>query len=295
MDSQNDSEGSSDAVRNEEWLAEQLAEASVLADHGRWHEALDLLLEAEAQHPDDTTLICMLGVAAAESGASGLAHDFFRRCIDLGPQDPLILTTAGQGLAVRDDPEAERVLRLAAVTSPHLAIARQNYGRYLAREGMFDLAIAELEAAQNLAHDDTTIPLELAIAHLLAGRPASALPLLADSVAADSEDSWVQALYGLALADAGHIDEAAAELRIASLERPEDWEVHLAAALAAAAELWEDEAWAALSRAELTDDVDSHLVREVEECLEAGGDASLLFLREEVAGPLLRVRLASRN
>jgi tetratricopeptide (TPR) repeat protein len=275
--------------------AEALAEASALAEQGDWPGALDLLLRQERDHPKDPTLLCMLGVAARECGSGEMAYEFFRRCLAQQPEDPALLTTAGAGIAEWDDADAERVLRLAAITAPHVVSARLNYGSYLAREGLFDAAAVELEAARDLDPDSAEVRYELAVAHLLAGRREAGVDHLADALARSEDDDWILSIYGLALAEAGRVDEAAEQLYAASLARSDDWELQIAAALAAAAEEWADHAWDALARAELGEAADPMLIREVEERIELGADAARVFLQEEVASPLLRSRILSRD
>jgi predicted Zn-dependent protease len=280
---------------DDERLAARLAEASSLAEDGRWGEAFDLLREEEADHPDDATLLCMLGVTARESGVRTIAYDYFRRCLAQDPVDPVVLTTAGQAIAEWDDADAERVLRLAAMTAPGLASARLNYGAYLTREGLFDAALPELEAARDLEPDDVAIRWELGVAFFLSGRAAAGLDELEVAVQGSPDDSWMQAVYGLALVVAGRFEEAAEQLHAASTARAEDWEIHVAAALAAAGEEWEDEAWAAISRADLAPGADDAVIREAEELVEEGAEAAREFLRDELAAPVLRERLLSRG
>jgi len=276
-------------------LAERLAEASALAEQELWQDAFETLIGEELSHPDDPTLLCMLGVAATEVGAGGMAYDFFRRCVSQDPEDPVLLTTAGAALARLDDPDAERVLRLAALTAPHLPAARLNYGAYLAREGLFDAAAAELEAARDLDTEDTSIRYELATTYLLSGRGDDGLLEFAEALARTPDDTWIQALYGLALFEAGRTEESAEQLLAASLERFDDWEIQAATALATAGEGWTDQAWEAIARADLAPGVDESLVREVEDRLELGSDAAGAYLRDEIAAPLLRARLLSRD
>jgi Flp pilus assembly protein TadD len=282
-------------AEGDERLVARLAEASTLADQGRWGEAFALLQEEEAAHPEDATLLCMLGVTARESGVKNVAYDYFRRCLAQDPTDPVILTTAGTAIADWDDPDAERVLRLAALTSPGLASARLNYGSYLAREGLFDAAIPELVAARDLEPDDPAIRSELGVAYLLSGRADEGLNELEEAVLGSGEDFWLQALFGLALVDAGRFEEGAEQLHAASAARADDWEIHIAAALAAAGEEWQDEAWAAISRADLAPGADDALIREAEELLEQGSEQARAFLQEEIAAPLLRARLLART
>ncbi|HEX6909155.1 MAG TPA: hypothetical protein VF142_02120, partial [Longimicrobium sp.] len=81
----------------------------------------------------------------------------------------------------------------------------------------------------------------------------------------------------------------------AAAEREEDVEVQLIAALAMAAEGWDDPAWEALARAESgADSSDRELISEVEDRLEAGPDAAGEFLRQDLGPTLLRERLLQR-
>lgn len=276
-------------------LDETLRQAATLGDEGRWDEARDLLLEELQDNPEDPALLCMLGVASREVGADGEAYEFFRRTLAAQPQDPVILATAGNGVAVYDDPEAESALRLAAITAPDLPLARVSYGAYLAREGMLADAVRELEAARELAGDEPSIRAELAIAYLLAGRNQDGTTELEEALSLDPNDAWLRGIYGMALLEGGQGEEAAEALRDFAAERAEDLEAQLLYALAAAAEGWEDEAWNALSRAELTaEEMDLALVQEVEERIEAGEEEAREFLLRELAPSVLRERLLQR-
>jgi tetratricopeptide (TPR) repeat protein len=279
-----------------EALLARLREASAASDQGDWAGALEILLKEEMEHPSEPTLLCMAGVALRETGAEDLAYDYFRRCIAQDPSDPYVLVTAGVELARWDDPDAERVLRLAALSAPGLPLARLQYGSYLAREGHLETALAELRAARDLDPYDFAVRLELGIALLLAGTATAAAGLeeLEEALSLDSEDDWTRAVYGLALVNADQLEEAAEQLRSASGTRLHDWEVHAAASLAAAAVGWDEEAWSALARADLVDDADRSLLRDVEELLETGADAAVEFLVDEYAPSILRERLADR-
>lgn len=277
-------------------LDEQLAEAARLAEDGDPGAAFELLLELEQRHPEEPTLLCMLGVMAGEADASGMAYDYFRRCLATQPEDPHLLATLGAGLARYDDPDAEGVLRLAAVTAPTLALARFRYGAYLAREGMIDLATAELAAAEELEPGNPEIKRELGIARLLAGADSSAVEALEDAAGLAPDDVDVRMLHGLALLRTGGLVGAAEELHAASLAATDDPDVQLLAALACASQEWNDEAWEALARAEgASTPAESGLLREVEEALDAGAEASQEFLLTQLAPALLRERLFERS
>lgn len=280
-------------------LDELLEQAATLGEEGRWDEARDLLLEELEDHPEDPALLCSLGVASRELGSDGEAYEFFRRTLAAEPQDPFILATAGNGVAVYDDPDAESALRLAAITAPDLAFARVSYGAYLAREGMFDDAVRELEAARGLtpegAAEEVVVRAELAIAYLLAGRRDDGIAELEEALAADAEDAWLRGLFGMALLEAGRSEEAAEALHRAAAERPGDMEAQLLSALASAGEGWEDEAWNALARAELSaEEMDAALLQEVEEVIGTGPDEAREFLATQLAPTVLRERLLQR-
>jgi predicted Zn-dependent protease len=273
-------------------LYDQLQDATRLTEEGRWEEAFELLASLEADHPEDPTLLCMLGVVATEVDASESAYDYFRRALSAQPADPHVLVTLGRALARYDDPEAEGLLRLAAVTAPELADARLAYGAYLAREGIFDVALAELEAARGLEPENPRAARELGVAHLLGGKAEDGVDALEQASALDSEDADLRLLFGLALLTVDRVPEAAEELVRAARELPGDAEAQLAAGLAAASQGWEDEAWSALSRAEIAPaPPDPQLLREVEEALSEEEEGARALLVEEVGPPLLRERL----
>ncbi|HEX7240942.1 MAG TPA: tetratricopeptide repeat protein [Longimicrobiaceae bacterium] len=277
-------------------LEEALESAASLGDEGRWDEARDLLLEHLEDHSGDALLLCALGVASRELGADGEAYEFFRRTLATQPEDPLVLATAGNGVALYDDPEAETALRLAALTAPDLPFARVSYGAYLAREGLFAEAIAELEAARGLAAEDAAVRAELAGAYLLAGRLEDGVAELEEALSVDPSDLWLRGLHGMALLAAGRAEEGAETLHRVATEVPEDVELQLLSALASAAEGWDDEAWNALARAEIgAGEADAVLIQEVEETIGAGPEEAREFLHAQLAPSVLRERLLQRT
>lgn len=276
-------------------LDERLRDAATLVEEERWQEALQLLLAQERDHPEDPMLLCLLGATAREVGAEGQAYEYFRRCLAQNPADPVVLVTAGNGLAALDDPEAESTLRLAALTAPGLSLTRLHYGAYLAREGMYEPAIRELEAARALAEEDALVRLELATAYLLAERTAEGVEEMAEALAREAQDSWIRLLYALALVEEGRLEEAAEEMHRAAEDRPEDVEAQLLASLAAATQGWIEEAWNALARAEVGGAADPALLQEVEEALESDAEAAEALLRGALAPSALRTRLLERS
>lgn len=281
--------------RLEQLLEQRMQEASELADLGEWQEAFDVLRDAEADAPHDATLLCALGRVALELESEDLAYDYFRRCLDAQPEDPAVLVLAGTALARYDDPAAEGALRLAALAAPDLAEARLAYGAYLSREGLLELALEELTAAQRAEPDDPRILRELGTALLLAGRAMDGAAELERAAAAAPDDPELRLLLGLALLGAGRVEDGAEEVHTAARELPDDGDAQLVAALASASQEWMDEAWQALARAEEAAGAPaSDLLREVEEAVEGGPEAAEAFLQEHLAPSLLRERLSER-
>lgn len=283
-----------DAARAEA-IDEAVEGAQSLGEDDRWDEAYEVLAAALDEQGDDALLLAWAGIAAQRLGEESESYDRFRAALALNPADPFVLAVAGSGLAAVDDPAAEGALRTAALTAPDFPFARLSYGAYLAREGLLDDAIAELEAARGLAPEDGGVHTELGIAYLLARRTGDGLDALEEALSRAPTDSWLRALFGLALVDAGRGEEGAEQLHQAAGEREDDVEVQLIAALAMASQGWEDPAWEALARAEAAaEGSDRELLTEVEDRLEAGADAAEALLREELGPVLLRERLLQR-
>lgn len=277
-------------------IEQAVAEAQSLGEQDRWEEARDLLATMLEEQGDDVLLLTWLGLASERLGEEGEAYERFRQVLAMEPQDPFVLAAAGSGVAVLDDPAAEPALRLAALTAPEFPFARAAYGAYLAREGMMEEAVAELEAARRLAPEDAGAHTELGIALLLAGRHADGLAALEEAIGFASDDSWLRALLGVAMAIGDRGEEGAELLHQASGEREEDVEVQLLAALAMAAQGWIDPAWDAVARAEAwAEGSDRELIAEVEDRLELGPEAAAELLRADLGPSLLRERLRQRG
>lgn len=278
-----------------EAIEDVVARAQSLGEDDRWDDAYALIAEALEEQGEDALLLTWAGLAAQRLGEESEAYDRFRAALALEPSDPFVLAAAGSGVAALDDPSAEGALRMAALTAPEFPFARLSYGAYLAREGLFDEAITELEAARRLAPEDGLVHAELGMAYLLARRTDPGLDALEDALSRTPADSWLRALFGLALVEAGRGEEGAEQLHQAAAERDDDVEMQLIAALAMAAQGWEDPAWEAMARAETqADSSDRELISEVEDCLEAGPDAADEFLRLDLGPTVLRERLIQR-
>ncbi len=269
-----------------------LKEALALGDEGRWEEMARLLAGELQNHPDEPYLLVWLGVAEREVGNDGAAYEYFKSAVAQAPADPQLLAVAGAGLAAFDDPDAEPTLRAAALAGPELAITRLQYGAYLAREGLFDDALEHLRAAVRLEPDDPVVHGELAVALALKGDLAGGADEMETTLALAPDDSWTRVLLGLVYVDLGRAEEAAEMLVEASETRADDAEAQLLAALAAAAQGWDEAAQTALARAEYAvEGSDVEMWREADERILSGPEAAAAMLREEIGPSILHERL----
>lgn len=270
-----------------------LAKALEFGEDERWDEMAEVLESALRDAPDDAYLLGWLGVAERERGNDGVAYEYFRRCVAEEPLDPQLLALAGSGLAAFDDPEAEAVLRAAALSGPDMSTTRLQYGAYLARAGLFVEALEQLRAAVELDPDDPVVHSELATGLALSGDLPAATDRMERALALAPEDSWNRALLGLLHAEADDMEHAAEHLLQAAGQRLDDPEVQVAAALAAMAAGWEDAGHEALARAAFSveEPAETLMIEEAEERLAAGADASRAMLRETLGPSVLRERL----
>lgn len=271
---------------------EALAHALELGEEGRWPEMAELLETVLRDTPDDPYVLCWIGVAQRELGNDGVAYEYFKRCWREEPLDPHVLAICGTGLAAFDDPDAEAALRAAALTGPDVPMARLQYGAFLARSGVFDQALEQLNAAVELDPDDPAIRGELGIAHALKGDYASAAAAMEVALDYAPDDSWTRLLLGLIDLQLGQIEEAATQLLQAADERADDAEAQVLAALAAAANGWADAAQNTMARAEYASEgADHELFEEARDVIDEGVDAALEFLEQELAPHTLRDRM----
>ncbi|NJD19867.1 MAG: hypothetical protein FIA95_11385 [Gemmatimonadetes bacterium] len=272
-------------------LQARLDRALALADEGDWQGMAQLLREHLAEHEAEPAVHCWLGVAERELGMEGVAYERFRRSLALGPEDPYVLATAGNGVAAFDDPDAEQALRTAALTAPDIPLTRLMYGAWLAREGYVADGLRELAAARQLDETDPQIAYELGVARYLSGDVEGAADAMGDATRMEPDDGWAHVVRGLVLLEADRFDEALGELSEGAELHPEDVEAQLAASLAAAAVGAEDLAWGMLERGRMrADDEDAELLLDVEERLDAGPEAARALLMEELAPDMLRRR-----
>jgi len=270
-----------------------LEQALGLGDEGRWQEMADLLANAvHGEAEPDPYLLCWWGVAERELGNESAAYDAFKRCLAAQPVDPNLLAMAGSGLAAFHDPDAEAALRAAALTAPDQAFTRLQYGSYLAREGLYREAVEQLQAAARLEPEDPSALSELAIAHALQGNYEAAVSAMEQTLELAPDDSWTRLLLGLVYTELEDLELAAETLVQAAEERPEDAEAQLLAALAAGAVGWDAAALTILAKAEYGEEpVDTELVTEVQDAIEAGTDQARDLLLETIAPDALHERL----
>ncbi len=272
-----------------------LQEALRLGEERDWEGMARELEAALERFPEEPEVLCWLGVAERELGLDGSAYDRFKAALALEPQDPFLLATAGNGLALFDDPDAEPALRTAALLAPDLPVARQLYGAYLSREGLFADALRELEAAAELAPEDAGVAYELGVALALKGDMEAAVAPLARSVELNPGEGWTLVVLGMVEAELERMEDAARDLAEGARLRPDDVEAQVAAALAAQAAGWEATAWEMLERGrQMADREDLELFEEMEEPLEEGAESAASFLAQEVLPVSLHARLMTR-
>ncbi len=272
-----------------------LERALSLADDADWGTAADLLREHLADFADEASVHCALGVAERESGNDGIAYECFKKALELQPEDPYVLATAGNGVAIFDDPDAMEALKSAALLAPDVPLTRMLYGAYLSREGFHDWAVEQLEVARELDPTDSQIAYELGVAFALSGQAGPAADSLAEALQLDPGDGWTRVVYGLVLLEDDRLEEAAGELVEGARLMPEDVEAQLLAALAAGAIGLGGVSYEMLERARMRAlDGDLERVDSTEEHVDAGPEAAASLLKDDVQPEALRVRLKER-
>lgn len=273
-------------------IQETLAGALDLGEEGRWDEMSALLTVALRDAPDDPYLLCWLGVAERELGRDGVAYEYFKRAWQEDPLDPYLLAMCGAGLAAFDDPDAEAALRAAALTGPDVAVARMQYGAYLARAGNIELALEHLHAAIELEPEDPTVHGELGVAYAFKGDWPKSAAAMEAALERASDDSWTRLLLGLIYLQQNELEDAAEQLIQAADERTDDAEAQILAALAAMAAGWEAAAQNTIARAEFASEAaDSELIEEAREAIDEGAEAAREFLLDDIAASALRDRI----
>lgn len=273
---------------------ETLREAWALGDEGRLEEMAELLAAGLRDNPDDPYLLCWLGVAEKELGNEGTAYDYFRRALAEEPSDPQLLAVIGSGLAHSGDPQAERALRMAAVTAPDVAMTRLQYGAYLAREGQFPEALEHLQAAIRLDPDNPDNHGELGIALALKGDYAGAAGEMERTLELAPDDAETRLLLGLVYIETREYENAAEMLVQAAEVLDQDAVTQILAALAAASQGWADAAQDIIARAAFTaQGTDVQLLHEAEERIDAGAEPAMEMLRDDIGPSVLHDMLST--
>lgn len=160
----------------------QQVEAAVnIRRSGNPQQAVAMLRDALAQHPDDAALLTQLGYALIETGkpeASKEAVTVFDKVIALQPGNASAYTGkavafdhTGNHLAAQD--LYEQALRL----EPGSVSIRNNLGMSLILNGQYDRAITLFEALRQDAESNKTVQQNLALAYGLKGDPGKAMSL----------------------------------------------------------------------------------------------------------------------
>jgi len=282
-----------EAIQPENELEVLLQRAKRLGEDGDWETAAADLRDALPEWPEDSTLLCWLGVAERELGLDGIAYERFRKAVGLEPDDPVLLAVAGTALAAFDDPDAEGALRTAALLAPDDASVRWRYGAFLSREGFGEQALEELDAAIRLDPESAIAFYERGVARALEGHIDLAVDDFARSVTLNGDDPWTHAMLGLALVMAGRVEESVLELELGA-GHGLDPRAHMLAALAYT--IFEDDgAWRHLEMARTAaEGTDTVLVDEVEDRLQLGPDAARTLLVKTLAPTTFRERLMER-
>ena len=272
-----------------------LARVLELAEEAEWAQLATLLPQALGEHPGEPYVLCWLGTAERELGMEAVAYERFKQVLELSPRDPAVLATAGSAVAAFDDPTAEGALRTAALLGPDLAHARLMYGSYLAREGMIEEGLRELDLAAELAPDDPLVHMEFGVALTFAGDLEAAEVSFGRATELDPEDGWAWILGGLAHMELGNPNEVATALEHRARLRPDDVVGQLLAALALTAVGSAERGLEMLERARThAGPVDAGVVSEVEDRIHEGPEDARELLTEALGPSSFRERLRER-
>ncbi len=156
-----------------------------LAASGKPDQASALLAKAAVLSPTDWTIFSAAGVAYDEMGEHDRAKEQYNSALRLAPDHPTILTNLGLSHALSGDlPAAEATLRRAVANPSAGAHARQNLSLVLGLKGDF-------EEAERLARAD--LPPSLASNNITTIRSMLAQPALwqeMEALDAPVDTSW---------------------------------------------------------------------------------------------------------
>ena len=173
-------------------------QAVVLREQGRLPEAIALMEQLVAEHPDNDRYRFTLGALYDESKQRERGMEQMRKAIELNPDNAPALnylgyTYAEQGINLD---EAEQLIRRALAISPHDGFYIDSLGWVFYQRGDYAQAVEYLERAVAIAGDDPTIAEHLGDAYLKAGRPGDALRVYRDALSRATEPDQTQRLRG---------------------------------------------------------------------------------------------------
>ena len=142
------------------------------------------------------------------------AREEFAAILADDPGNPLALLGMGHAAVLSGDPGAERILRDALVGDATLWQAHNLLGLTYSREGAFDKAIAEFEAALELKPKEGSVANNLGVVQLRSGDLEGAVASFRLAIASGSRDPRVSNNLGLALARLGRREEAIEAFRL---------------------------------------------------------------------------------
>jgi len=174
-----------------------------LAALGRTEEAIVLFERALSQRPGDVPTLLDLGETQLERGESGTARDSFARALDLAPASTAVLYALGRAELADDEPaSAARHLEEALRLEPRATAIHHPLGLALRGTGERERALEHLQL-RGPTKPPLNDPLQDRIAALVGGMR-------------------VHQNRGSRLFEAGLLEEAAAEYRLAVQADPDD-------------------------------------------------------------------------
>jgi Flp pilus assembly protein TadD len=154
----------------------QLRLAGLYDRTGRSEEAVKLLQEAAAAHPESTRPYLDLGAVHQRNGRDEAAVSAYREGLRRGPDDPQLLNNLAYVLAKTPSglPEAATLSERAYKKAPRNAAVVDTRGWILYRQGSADRALPLLEEAGRLSPSTPEIQYHLGVVYAHLGKRADA-------------------------------------------------------------------------------------------------------------------------
>jgi predicted Zn-dependent protease len=171
-----------------------VAEAQLLADHGRAEAALKLLDGGLRAHPRHPALEYERAVILEQAGRVSESVQALQRLLAQRPDDPTVLNALGYTLADHDLqlPRAESLIRSALEQMPDNPAVLDSLGWVRLRRGDAAGALPSLERAYGISHDPQ-IAAHWGQALWAAGRREAARKVWAEALARDPDSRSLQA------------------------------------------------------------------------------------------------------